>query len=352
MKRRLAALALCLLLPLSGCAAMLERSYTSVQPYTQSVTGQHSGSALEAQTYQQLVSAVLYLVTQHSSEGIIRLYNYADDVENDLTRACLEVVQKDPLGAFAVDYIKHDVKRVVSFYEAQVSIAYLRSAEEMDQITAVTGSSAIKGELRETLSRFETKQLLQVSYYDDQNDHLLTLLRQAYYDTPAAAFGMPKAEITLYPDSGIQRIVEIDLTYPLDQETLLARQETLDESLAALPQPLPTDPQELYQLLLSRAKADPAGGNTAYSALVDGAADAEGLALAYQLLCGQAGLTCTVVQGEDAARFWNIVSTPSGSRHVDCFAGLFGLTDQQLREMGGYLWGDSYPLCRDGSETV
>lgn len=328
---------------------MLERSYTSVRPHTQNVVSQQSGSALEAQNYQQLVSAVLYLVTQHREEGIIRLYNYTGEVETDLARACLEVAEKDPLGAFAVDTIQQDVSRIVSFYEARVDISYLRTAEEMALVTAVTGSSAIKSELRDTLSRLETRQLLRLSYYAEDNDYLLGLIHQAYYDTPQSAFGMPELSLTLYPESGIQCIVEITLTYPAERETLAERQAELAQAASDLLSELTeTTPRQLYERLLPRASSE--GGSTAYDALVNGTANGEGLALAYKLLCDEAGITCTVVRGQGDRSFWNIVSTASGSRHVDCASGLFGLTDYQLKQHSGYQWDDSYPICRDGSE--
>jgi len=348
-KKRLCAGGLSLLLLLSGCSAMLERSYTSVSPHTHTLTGYQDGSALEAQTYQQLVSAVLYLVTRHSDEGIIRLYNYTGDVEADVTRACLEVVQKDPLGAFAVDYIKHDVSRIVSFYEAEVDIAYLRTAEEMAQITSVTGSSAIKQELRDTFSRLDSRQLLRIGYFSEDENYLTSLIRQAYYDTPLGAFGMPEVQISLYPETGVQRIVEIELTYPKEQDSLLIQQQTLaDAADRLLDHATSKTPQALYELLLSHTDFGP--GSTAYDALINAQADSEGFALAYKLLCDRAGLTCTVVQGSGERPFWNIVTTENGSRHVDCAAGLFGYTDHQLEQLGRYVWSDFYPLCRDGSE--
>lgn len=348
MKKRLCAGGLSLLLLLSGCSGMLERSYTSVQSHTQHV-GSQSGAALEAQNYQQLVSAVLYLVTQHTEEGVIRLYNYTGDVESDLGRACLEVAEKDPLGAFAVEEIRHDISRIVSFYEAQVDIAYLRTAEEMSQIVSVTGSGAIKQVLREAFSQLDTKALLRLSYYAEGEDYLTSLIRQAYYDTPLSAFGIPEITISLYPESGIQRIAEIDLHYPVEPETLSIRQEELAQAAAhLLSTSTEPDAKGLYELLLDHVSLS--AGNTAYDALVSGTADAEGLALAYKLLCDEVGLTCNVVQGEGAHSFWNIVTTASGSRHVDCANALFGLTDHQLEQVGGYEWGGSYPICRDGSE--
>lgn len=351
---RLCVLLLLPVLLLTGCHAMLERGYSSVQPHSQSLTAREDPSALEAENYQELVSAVLYLVTQHVESGIVRLYNYTGDVEADLTAACLEVVQKDPLGAFAVDYIKHEVTRIVSYYEASVTITYQRTAEEMGQIVSVTGSSAIKSELRDALATFAPVVTLRISYFAEDDEYLRSLIRQAYYDTPQSAFGLPKVSLSLYPESGIQRIVEIRLAYPAEAEELALRQSKLEQAAASLlPDGKAGTARQVYDLLLGQVSldTDPAR-NTAYDALVDGLANDEGLALAYQLLCGRAGLTCTVVQGtlEEQPHFWNIVTTDSGSRHVDASAVLYGLTDTQLTNLGAYEWDSSYPICRDGRE--
>ena len=349
MKKRLCAGGLSLALLLSGCSGMLERSYARVTPHSHTLSSIQTGSALEAQTYQQLVSAILYLVTHHREDGIIRLYNYTGDPEDDVARACLEVLQKDPLGAFAVEQIKQDVSRIVSFYEAEVDITYLRTAEEMARITSVTGSSAIKQALRDTISRLDNRQLLRISYFSGDETYLTNLIRQAYYDTPLGAFGTPEVQLSFYPESGIQRIVEVDLTYPIEQETLLLRQQELAAAADLLLGSLSTKtPETLYEQL--RRNTDFGPGGTAYDALIGGQANGEGFALAYKLLCDRAGLTCTVVQGSGERPFWNIVTTSSGSRHVDCAAGLFGYTDHQLEQIGKYVWSGSYPLCRDGSE--
>ena len=355
MKRRLCALALCLALPLCACSAMLEREQTSRQPHPQTITVDQDPSVLEAATYQELVSAILYLVTQHSEEGTVRLYNYAGEVEADLTAACLEVVQKDPLGAYAVDYIKHEVSRIVSYYEAQLTLSYRRTTEEMARVVSVTGSGAIKSELRETFSGFGEQCVLRVSYLPEDGDYLQSLIRQAYYDTPQTAFGLPQVRLTLYPESGVQRIVEAAVEYPLSPSTRLTVQTQLSEAVEALftAQTAPATPRTLFDLLTTRVeRTDSADCYTAHDALVRGRANAEGLALAYKLLCDRAGLSCTVVTGEKggAPHFWNIVTTESGSRHVDLAAGLYALTDLQLQNQGAYVWDSGYPICRDGSE--
>ncbi len=118
------------------------------------------------------------------------------------------------MGAYAVDYIKHECTRVVSYYQASVAIRYRRTADQIRSIVNVTGSSAIRSELQEALTSFSGEVVLRVAYFAEDEASIAQLIRQAYYDTPVAALGMPQAGITLYPDHGSQRVVEITLTYP------------------------------------------------------------------------------------------------------------------------------------------
>lgn len=383
-KKTILAFLLVLALPLSGCAALLERDYLSLASYDPVSAAGGGPSALRVENYQQLVNAVLYLVTEGEEHGVLNLYNYTRDVETDLTNACLEVVQEDPLGAYAVDYIKHDWSLIVSYYEANITITYRRTPEQVAGIVSVTGSSAIRRELSRTLSSFSTEAVLRVSYFAEDEDYILELVRQAYYDAPYAALGMPEVTVSLYPDAGQQRIVEIGLTYPKNPETLRRRSQELKVLVPNLAETLSTA-QDLYGAMHAELTVEEGTGHSsAYDALVLGVADSEGAALAYQLLCDQAGVECTVVRGtlDGVPHFWNIVTDEEGeSRHVDLAAaetetdpeaesnpeaGLDPeaepspesdpgdaqtaenpfLTDEQLTEKGDYQWDRAeYPAC-------
>ncbi len=354
MKTRILPLLLALAL-LTGCSSMLNREYVSVEPHNQfSDTGTDS-SALRAETYQGLVNAILYLISQGSEEGVVRLYNYTRDVESDLSSACLEVAQEDPLGSYAVDYIKYDFARIVSYYEANVQITYRRTAEQIKSVVSVTGSSAIKGELRQALARFSPEVVLRVSYFVEDNDYLSRLIREAYYDTPEAAFGMPSTAVALYPDNGSQRIVELTLTYPDSVDTLRKMQDTLstaaDGCAAELQKGAADLPAAILALLRERVVClgnVSEGWSTAYAALVSGEADSEGCALAFQLLCGRAGVESMVVGGTQNGSpcFWNIVNTENGWRHVSAaWKKTSFLTDGEMGVLG-YVWdAEAYPAC-------
>lgn len=357
MKKRLTALLLCLALPLSGCASLLERSYASSTVHVDKPTTAEDPSVLRVVNYRELVWAVLYLVSQGVQEGVIQLHDYSGNVETDLSAACAEVAAQDPLGAYAVDYIQHEYTRVVSYYQATLSIHYRRTQEQVHSIVNATGAGAIRAQLREALSKFSPEVVLRVAYFAEDEDSIAQLIRQAYYDTPATALGMPAAQIQLYPDSGKDRVVEILLTYPESTESLQRKSGALAQALRQFPPAAATDPEqaalEYAQALLERAEYDPAGGESAYDALVEGSAGAAGLALAYELICRQGGLSCRIIEGsvEDHSRVWTELAGPEEALYWDGAAGQAVLfTAQELLELG-YRWEDA-PEPEESPQSV
>ena len=374
MKKRLFALCLCLSLSLTGCAAMLERDYLSVTPHARLPAAADDSTTVWVETYPELVDAIFSLVSEHRESGVIRLRNWKGNVRQNLSDACDEVSHDDPLGAYAVDRIKPEFVRIATYYEATVSIDYRRTAEQVASVNTVAGSGAIRGELRDALTSFVPETAFRVNYFDQAqgDDYIPRLIRQAYYDSPAAALGLPEAVVNLYPESGQQRVVEVLFTYPEEPELLREKSQALTSAAQVLVDPYRTGLREsalipvLYRALrehtgLGEAQDAPlpapsVSGSTAYAALVEGQADSEGLALAYKLLCDLAGVECTVVDGtlEGTPRFWTIVTVEQNvHRHVDPSRaeGLL-LTDTQMSE-SGFVWDtQEYPSCGESlSET-
>lgn len=350
MKNRMTALvlALGLMASSSGCSALLERSYAASTPHADKPVTAEDSSVLRVENYRELVSAVLYLVSEGAQEGVIQLHDYTGPVESDLTAACAEVATEDPLGAYCVDYIKHEYTRVVSYYQATLDIHYRRSQEQVRSMVNVTGAGAIRTELQEALSRFAPEVILRVSYFDQDPDSIGELIRQAYYDAPAAALGFPQAEIALYPDSGRERVVEIRLTYPEGTEELARKSRALARRVEELPEPEEgrsgaESARESLRTLWSQAVYSSDGGKTAYDALVAGVADGEGMALAYALLARRSGLECQVVEGErnGEERFWDQVTlSPGETVYLDPVEGTGSLYTAEELSALSYRWPD------------
>ena len=355
MKKKILALVLALaLLPsAAGCAAMLDRDYLSISRHTETPQAEGDSSILRVETYQGLVNAILYFVLQGQETGTVRLYNYTRDAEADLETACLEVVQEDPLGAYALDFIKYELTHIVSYYEASLTLTYRRTQEQIASIVSVTGTNAIRQELCGVLSGFRGEVALRIGYFDQDVSYLDTLLRQAYYDTPQAAFGVPQAEISAYPDSGYQRVVEFRLTYPGRREELLALQTQLlaqvDQTVIPLRSATLTTTLSRLMESLRRDHAYHAQGDGSVRFLLTGAAaSSEGLALALALYCQRLELTCQVVEGtrDGVTHFWTVVETQDGFRHLDpSLESAQFYTDGELAQLN-YLWDTAaVPAC-------
>lgn len=356
MRNGLLAGALALSVLLTGCSALLEREYSSVTPHNAVPATEGDSATLRADSYQGLVNALVYLVSGGAEKGTVRLYTKTEDVEPFLADACREVVQEDPLGAYCVERIDYSVDPVVAYSEAHVSIAYRRTREQVASIVQATGITAIRGELESALASFATERVLRVSYFEEDEDYIRDLARQAYYDAPACALGMPEVNLTIYPGSGRQRIVEILLDYPLERAELEKRRGELAWELQLLTRDLAGDGQKPQPLdaayaLLKEGEYNPEGGNTPYDFLNGGEADSEGISLAFAALCHELSIPCHVVQGtrDGESHFWSVVQTGEGWRHLDLSA-LEGTeeplyTDQAVQELG-YLWEEgSVPAC-------
>lgn len=213
--RLLTLLLTALLLLLPGCTPLLERSYSSVTPHRPFSDEEENPSILRAETYQGLVSALLYLVGQGKEEGVIRLYQYTSltgSAASDVDAACLEVTQEDPLGAYASDYIRYDVEQSAAYYEVRVSLAYTKSAEEIRSVISVTGSSAIAQELLTLLPERPEKVAFRISYFTDSDsiESIRQSVEQVCQEQQAPLAGV---EVHLYPETGQQRLVELLLNW-------------------------------------------------------------------------------------------------------------------------------------------
>ena len=349
MKRCVLGLALCGALCLSGCSSLLERSYVMVEPHAEQPLLSEDASALQVGTYSELVSAVLFLVSQVEETGTIQLIDYRGDVEEDLERACQEVAAEDPLGAYAVDSIRHSCARVLTTYEAVLDISYRRTREQIQGLVSVSSTSAIRQAAAGALAEYRPELALRVSYFTGDAGSVVELVRQVYYDRPAYALGLPRYTVALYPDGGpgVQRVVEIVFTYPERQSVLEARQAQLLARVEELMAGLPALPEEeslrlplLFQLL-AEARYDPEGGPTAWDALVGDGADSEGLALTFQLLAEELEVGSALVEGtlDGQSHFWNQLTADGGAHYVDLTRDADGTTysPQDLLALG-YLW--------------
>lgn len=355
MKKRLLTMLLACCILLSGCASMLEREAVSVTPHNSTKTDEGTESILRVENYQELVNALISFINAGQESGTIRLYMDSAQVDDSLREARLEVMNEFPLGAYAVYKIEYEVDPLVTYSEARFHFIYRRTQHQIAAITSASGISAIRSELASALAGFTNEKVLRITYFDQNEEFLLNLARQAYYNAPATALEYPKLEVHLYPNSGLQRIAEITFTYELTQEQLTERAALLEQACQLMLQDIPVSEDHTQQAdrivnaVLSRCTHSESGGSSAYHALLENQANSEGLALTMALLCEKLSLPCKVARGilNGEPHFWNVVSTDDGWRHIDLTqSGSPSFhTDAEWLE-AGYLWEQiSLPVC-------
>lgn len=354
MKKQILALSAAASLVLTGCASMLNRDYDQVTHHVDTTVTDGEDNILRAESYQELVNALIYLINKGADTGTIRFLGDEMDVKKLLDEACLEVVQEDPLGAYAVEFIKYSVSSIMGSNEADVQITYRRTREEISSIVDATGSAAIRSELSQALATFSTEVVLRIGYFEEDEAYIRQLMWEAYLSNPEAALGIPETQITMYPKGGQRRIVEVRLSYHQPRQTLESRRNSLLQKSSQLAAHLEGESptlvvQSAVDVLHQAGSYTPGGGSTAYDMLLEGAADSQGVALAAALLCRQVQIPCIVVVGQKdgSSHFWNIVRTEAGHRHMDASQtdrASFH-TDLEMSQLG-YEWDRAvFPVC-------
>lgn len=356
-------LAMCLaLLLLSGCA-LVPDEYRVVTAHAGAAVQTVDTDAATVRNYDELKQAILDLVELGQTEGTIRTANYDGDVEQDLANAAYEVVKTEPLGAYAVDYMTHDSTLIVNYYEIHLTITFRRTAREIASIEPMATSTLVRSRVEEAVAGLESRVVMQVTGYRELDYQ--SMVEEYCRDNPATALEVPQVAVSVYPESGSVRIVELNLTYTLTPEELTRRVTEVAESIHNAAEYIryrQTDREKLellFTYLTERFTYAP--GETAtplYDALCAGTADDAGLARALTLICQEAGVDCYTVEGlyNGEARMWNVVSCDGGYRHVDLMYSI--LEGGSLRlytdpEMTAYYWNqDQAPACILVQETT
>ena len=218
MKKRILAVLLPLALLLSGCGSFLNREYSSSEPHSATYFGNEDRSVLRLETYQDLVNGLLTLLADHAAEGTVWLYPSVDmpGAGEAMERACAEVQQETPLGAYAVDYLTYTIDESAHNYSViQLTIGYRRTAEQVGAMVHTTSVSAIP-DLLTAASRANVSELVvQVAYFDQQRQEVRSMVEQVQRqllpeNTPPEE--IVPWQVNFYPDTDEAGIVEILLS--------------------------------------------------------------------------------------------------------------------------------------------
>ena len=204
--------ALCLL---TGCSALLERTYSTAEPHSSKFWESEAAGTLRAENHQDVVNDLLLLVGQHRETATLRLYDFESDlaVADTLERAAAEVQQETPMGAYAVEYITTSSHAQRGYYEVAVRVGYRRTPEQLQAVVNATSPEALYSLLAGALDGEKTELAVRMGYWgpDGQTrlEDAMLQLREERELTETAPW-----VVNYYPAEGNPGLVEFLLDPP------------------------------------------------------------------------------------------------------------------------------------------
>ena len=177
------------------------------------------------------------------------------------------------------------------------------------------------------MEQFQNRLVLKSDSYYQSEESVRQEFWDVFYDTPQAAVAKPELTVHLYPNHGAARVIELDLEWPLAQQELLGSAAAVSDMADKLTAEVNGEPLTqvwtLYNSLLGYVSWQKDGSDSVSGALVEGKANSEGIAMAYELLCDRVGIECQVVRGQHGNQdhCWNLVTIDDQSWHLDVTAG-------------------------------
>ncbi len=148
-KKQILPLLLAGCLCLSGCASLLERSYSVVEPYSDRYWDSGAADTLKAESYQDLVNSLLMLLEQRAEEGVIRLYTEDREGAYELALAANREVRSETiLGSYLLWSMSFSWERSENYDTLTYRILYRKDAEDLDSIMTLSDSQSLVDLLR------------------------------------------------------------------------------------------------------------------------------------------------------------------------------------------------------------
>ena len=348
----------CLLL--CGCGNLFDREYLYISDYEPPVVeNAPEEDGISVENLNELRQVLRSLLDQRAEEGrIVFDATYQGDVNEDIAAVCWQVRTQDALFAYCVENISYDVTRIVGHFEARFSIRYTEAGLDRDSIVQLQLTTGLEDRIREAIANGDSRLVVLIARSSYSPEDVESLAERVYRENPAAEPREPRVTVNMLSGTGLQRLYEINFNYSMSAEELALRREAIQtlEPFAELEE-LPEEPVlralTACTYLTEHCSYLESGQHDLYSALIQGEANSEGLALAYVELCRQLDVPCQIVYGQRDWKdyCWNIIRLNGESYHVDAAAcideGLasgFLLRDETM--WSRYRWDiSSYPPC-------
>ena len=264
MKKRILTLLLAAAMLLSGCASLLERSYTVVEPYTDRYRDTTAEDTLRAESYQDLVNTLLMLVEQRAADGVIHYYGSSGvDAYMSAVAARQEVLQETVLGSYLLqDLVLHfsggEEHSTLSF-----TLSYREEAENPDNLMVLSDTQSLVDLLRmsvreehslltarffEETARADVESAVQSFWLELQQESAAAESETPVEEVPATEPTLPEGETTTEPTPPEGETATETETPPQETETEPAPSEPCPWTIRFYPD---RETAEIVEILLT-----------------------------------------------------------------------------------------------------
>lgn len=340
-------LVICLSVSLSGCSFWMDGSYHSIQPH-QDDRQEAMQETVTATSYKELEMALIDLIENGRLNCLIYMPEYsANQIGVFAQRAVENVMQTNPIAAYAVENVTYDMGTANGKPALAVNITYTYTRNEIRQIRHVGNMSAVSQLIGQALSDCDADFVVRITDYKDTD---YALIAQNYAEEyPENCMEIPQISAVTYPETGSDRVLKLTFTYQTNRDALRNMQAYVKPVFTAAELNVRGEETQnakfalMYAFLMERSEYQLETSITpAYSLLRHGVGDSKAFAMVYAAMCNRAGLECSMVTGtkDGVPWVWNIICEDGVYYYIDL---LIETEDDRLvylteEDMQGYVW--------------
>lgn len=356
--RRLTILFTAILIVVSA-AGCVDGQVEMVNPYRADGDNVTYTTDRKVSNYDELERAVFSIISQGLETDTVKAVGYSGDVEADLTEICTNIAENTVIGNYALNYLSGSINKIVSYYEAKITVSYKIDRSQMRNIYFILSQDDLDSAAAELMENLKRSAVL---YIGDKQLSIRETFEKMYLKYPVNSVYRPGLEISIIQAEGEGRLAEVGISYPKNGAEIISQRDALQRGISAYAELIDHTQQaeRLYAAavimcdeLSFEDTASAVSHSTAYGAINQKQADDEGLSLGFKALCDKIGVECVAVSGrrEGKTHFWNIVKVDGYFYHVDIsvcinsgYREYFLKCDEDFADE--YTWdADSYPVC-------
>ena len=332
---------------LSGCDLWMSGEYHSINPHGER-TEQTVDMVTEVSSYNQLKKVLSINVSSCVEKLIVSVSSFNDaTVDFYVQTAVNHILNDTPIGAYAVERIDYEIGTNRGEPVALFKINYRYPATEILTMHKVYNSDDVAKSALKAVDDRQNRVVLFVENYSETG--IDSLLEDYIMINGDRIVEIPQYHISMYPQKGTQRIVEMVFAYDNDNQTLQKKQEQMENVLVDTENSDKSRTKVLdiyegfYSFLSEHAEyTKESSAMPVYSLVWEKAGDSKAFAMTFAALCRRADLDCRVIAGtyNSEHRYWNLVRFRGEYYHLDILEcqSSGGFSIKTASEMSGYQW--------------